>query len=88
MIFGDTGGRAGDCVFVFELESRQNSSTFVHMAEPQHYPHLEYIFMVRCGSKNHELFVAECLNRVERGRFARGIIAEYDSDSRGESSRD
>ncbi len=34
-------------IFVLGLGSRQNSSSFVHMAQPQHYPHLEYIFVVR-----------------------------------------
>src|SRR5690348_9332597 len=46
-------------IFVLGLPSRQNSSAFVRLAECSTYPHLEHIFMVRCGSKNHGLFVPQ-----------------------------
>ena len=46
-------------IFVLGLSSRQNSSAFVHLTVAPRYFLLENIFMVRCGSKNHDLFVAE-----------------------------
>ena len=45
-------------IFVLGLNSRQNNSAFIHLAIAPTYLHLKIIFMVRCGSRNHDLFVA------------------------------
>ena len=44
------------------------------------YPYFENIFMARCGSKNHELFVAECLYGIEFGGLHGGEPAADDAD--------
>ena len=75
-------------IFVLGLGSRQNESAFVHLAALQHTPYLEIIFMVRCGSKNHDLFVAERLHRIDFGRAERRHITrcqQHHGQNRGDT---
>jgi hypothetical protein len=69
-------------IFVLGLQSRQNSSAFVHEAVLQTYLLLELIFMVRCGSKNHDLFVTQRFDGVEPSGLPRRIDSKSDSDQR------
>lgn len=64
-------------IFILGLSPRQNRSTFVHMAERQHYSHLSNIFMVRGGSKNHELFIAQRDQGIDlRGAAGRNVASK------------
>jgi len=74
-------------LFVIGLQSRQNSSAFVHLAVAPTYLHLVLIFMVRCGSQNHDLFVAEGFDGVEAGGLPGGVDAENDADEGAHDER-
>jgi hypothetical protein len=53
------------------------------------YLHLEIIFMVRCGSKNHGLFIAEDTNGIDLGSAASWDVAGgegYGGKQRGHTS--
>ncbi len=50
-------------------------------------PLLELIFMVRGGSKNHDLFVPQSLDGIEARSLPRGIDSESDSDQCTEYKR-
>jgi len=76
-----------------ESDTAINFDAFIHLAVAPRYLLLEIIFIIRCGSKNHELFVPKRHYRVdEHGASRRNVGCqernEHEQDSNaGKSHR-
>jgi hypothetical protein len=68
-------------IFVLGLSSHQNKSAFVHLTTVSRHLLVEIVFMVRCGSKNHDSFVSQRFHRIEPRGFHRGPHPENQADS-------